>query len=120
MRRKVTPESDERRARAGADPRTLAGQLMDLLESARPLPILRQQVRVDKDGVYDLVAAMRDAAPYGLPRRTALHSLLEAAEAVEDAARNAMPVPLTDDVRLPQARVDELLRGLRAAGAYSG
>jgi hypothetical protein len=43
--------------------------------------------------------------------------VLKAAEAVEDAAYNAQPVPLTDQIRLPRERVDELVRGLRAAGA---
>jgi hypothetical protein len=72
---------------------------------------------VKKLEVYELVAAMRDAVAADASTKDSLQAVLEAAEAVEDAAYHAMPVPLTDDVRLPQERVDELLRGLRAAGA---
>jgi hypothetical protein len=57
-------------------------------------------------------AAAAEARP-----KISLQALVTAAQAVEDAARHAIPVPLTDEVRLPRERVDELVRGLRAAGA---
>jgi hypothetical protein len=60
---------------------------------------------------------MRHASADEVPTNGSLQAVLAAAQAVEEAAYNAMPVPLTDDVRLPQERVDDLLRGLRAAGA---
>lgn len=80
------------------------------------MPLVRQ-VRVDKVEVYELVAAMREATADDLSRTSSLQAVLDAAEAVDDAAYNAQPVPLTDHVRLPQERVDELVLGLRAAGA---
>ena len=100
----------------GSDPRALARRLVELLEKSRPMPLVRE-VRVDKGEVNDLVAAMRDAPADDLPKTSSLQAVLNAVEAVEDAAYNAQPVPLTDHVRLPQERVDELVRGLRAAGA---
>jgi hypothetical protein len=86
-----------------------ARRLIALLEGARPVP-LTDQVRVDKNDAYELVAAVRDGAGSS-------PALVSAAEAVEDAVRNAKPVPLTDQVRLPNERVAELARELRAAGA---
>jgi hypothetical protein len=102
--------------RQASDPRVLARRLLELLENSRPVPLVRQ-VRVDKVEVDDLVAAMREATANDLPKASSLQAVLSAAEAVEDAAYNAQPVPLTDHVRLPQERVDELVRSLRAAGA---
>jgi hypothetical protein len=83
---------------------------------APALPLIRSQVRVKKDEVYELVAAMRDS--FGDERAaTAAGELLAAADAVERAVYTAQPVPLMDEVRLPRERVEELVRGLRAAGA---
>jgi hypothetical protein len=99
----------------------LATRLVHLLEGSRPLPLLRSQVRVKKTEVYELVAAMRSALvreERGVERVPRVpNSLLDAAEAVEDAVYRAPPVPLTDDVRLPDERIHELARALRAAGA---
>jgi hypothetical protein len=45
---------------------------LELLENSRPLPLVRHQVYVDKPEVYDLVAAMRDAAADDLPKNSSL------------------------------------------------
>jgi hypothetical protein len=100
-----------------SDPRALARSLLELLENSRPVPLLRHQVRVKKLEVYELVAALRTAIASDPAKEGSLQAVLKAAVAVEEAAYHAMPVPLTDDVRLPRERVDELLSGLRAAGA---
>lgn len=102
---------------ADRDFRTLARQLVVLIEGSRPLPLLRNQVWIKKLQVYELVGGMRTAveAAGGTPQQ--FRELLSAAEAVEDAVYRAQPVPLTDDVRLLREQVDELLRALRAAGA---
>jgi hypothetical protein len=70
---------------------------------------VRGQVRFDKDDAYDLIFRIREASPSV--------QLLAAADAVHEAVRNAQPVPLTDQVRLPREQVEELASGLRAAGA---
>jgi hypothetical protein len=88
------------------DARTLAARLTELLENARPIP-LTEEVRLDKEAIYDIVDRIRTATSAG--------ALLVNAEAVEDAVRDAMPVPLTNQVRLPRERVAELVRGLLLA-----
>jgi hypothetical protein len=98
--------AEEPSAGEAEDPLTLAARLTELLEKARPVP-LTDEVRLDKEAVYDLVDRIRAAASAG--------ALLVSAEAVEEAVHNAMPVPLTDQVRLPRERVAELVRGLRLA-----
>jgi hypothetical protein len=98
------------------DPPLAARRLVELLEAAQPLPILRGQVRIKKQEVYDLVTAIRGAAEVPV-HENSRRGVLEAAEAVEDAAYHAKPVPMTDDVRLPRARVHALIQSLRATGA---
>jgi hypothetical protein len=88
---------------------TPAEQLIALLEEAPRLSLfVRHEVRFDKFDAYELVTAIRNDGP--APR------LAEAADAVEDAVRNARPVPLTDQVRIPRDQVGELVTALRAAG----
>jgi hypothetical protein len=94
--------------------RTSARRLVDTLESAKPIP-LTNQVRFDKATVYELADAINEGAD--AEQTATLRALAAAASAVKDAAHNAMPVPLTDQVRLPRERIEELVRGLRAAGA---
>jgi hypothetical protein len=90
-------------------PMSTAGrELVELLENARPIPLTRGQVRVDAPAAHRLVAAVRE---------TGNASLVAAAEAADDAVRNAQPVPLTDQVRFPRDHVEQLVQGLRAAGA---
>jgi hypothetical protein len=93
------------------DPHLLARRLLELLERAPKIRFTGGQVRVDKATVHELVAALRE----GSGRTSA--GLLAAAEAVDDAVRDAQPVPLTDQIRLPGERVANLAAQLRAAGA---
>jgi hypothetical protein len=90
---------------------------VQLLETSRPLPIVRGQIRIKKPEADRLVAAMRDAIAAHPRQGSSLGAVLEAAEAVEDALYRAMPVPMTDDVRLPRTRLEELIATLRTAGA---
>jgi hypothetical protein len=83
-------------------------QLIALLEEAPRLSFLvRNEVRFDKFDANELATRIRNDGP---PPR-----LAEAADAVEDAVRNARPVPLTDQVRIPRDRVEELVTALRTA-----
>ena len=87
---------------------TPSERLIALLEEAPRLSLfVRNEVRFDKFDAYELVTAVRNDGPPP--------PLAEAADAVEDAVRNARPVPLTDQVRIPRAQVDELVTALRAA-----
>jgi hypothetical protein len=103
-KRPVEPAAEDR---GPEDVRALARELIAVLENARPVPLV-SEVRFEKDEVYDIVDRIRAQTPSA--------ALLEAAEAVEDAAYHAMPVPLTDQVRLPRERVEELVSRLRIAG----
>jgi hypothetical protein len=87
-----------------------ARRLVELLENAPRMPWVRSQMRVGSIQVYELVAELRSSEHEA-------GAVLPAAEAVEEAVRNAMPVPLTDEVRLSQERLAELVVALRAAGA---
>jgi hypothetical protein len=69
---------------------------------------LTGDVRVDLPSVLEHVADIREDNASG--------PLVAAAEAVENAVRNARPVPLTDQVRLPREEVEHLAATLRAAG----
>jgi hypothetical protein len=111
------PLRDGPRPGNGSDLGRVASSLVDLLENSQTLPLVRQQVRVKKSEVYELVAAIRRGAADDAAMRSSSNAVLTAAEAVEDAVYHATPVPLTDDVRLRRERVTELLDGLRAAGA---
>ena len=64
-------------------------------------------MRVDLPTVRELVADIRRANAPG--------PLTAAADVVEQAVRNAKPVPLTDQVRLPGEEVKALATSLRAA-----
>jgi hypothetical protein len=95
----------------------LAERLASLLEAARPMPLTRSQVRVDKRAVYRLVAELRPAVraeeTAGRIKAAVAFSILSAADDVHDAVFNARPVPLTDQVRLPRERVYDLALVLR-------
>ncbi len=81
---------------------------MALLESAPKLPFIRV-VRVDGNAVRALVDELQGTG--------ARPELLRAAEAVRKAVREARPVALSDEVRLPPETVARLVAGLRATGA---
>jgi hypothetical protein len=104
----------------GMDPATeAAGRLAELLERARPMPLMRGRVRVDKREVYRLVDAIVASVPGPLTDRSfdsgAGSDVLAVAEDVREALRHAYPVPLTDEIRLPAQYAAELARRLRSA-----
>ena len=97
----------------------MAAGLADLLDNARPVPLLRDRIRVGRREVDrrldQLVSAVRaEVADHSLDK-TAGFDLLQAAEDVRDARIHAYPIPLTDQVRLPRARAAEMAASLRAA-----
>jgi hypothetical protein len=85
----------------------LAERLASLLEAARPMPLTRIQVRVDKRAVYQLVAELRAAVRAeeagGRITAAAAFSILSAADDVHDAVFNARPSRLVTigDARTP-------------------
>ena len=83
------------------------GKLLEELDGAKPIWFTGGHVRVDLPSVLQHVADIREGTPPG--------PLVSAAEAIEHAMRNAQPVPLTDQVRLPREEVDRLAAMLRAA-----
>jgi hypothetical protein len=97
----------------------LAMRLAELFENARRVPLLRDRVRVDKREVYRLVESIQEAvrAEAGDSRldSTAGSDLHRATTDVQEAVKDAYPVPFTDQVRLPSERVTELANALRAA-----
>jgi hypothetical protein len=84
-------------------------KLLEQLDGAKPIWFSGGHVRVDLPTVQELVADIQEDNPPG--------ALVAAAAAVEEALRNARPVPLTDQVRLPREEVEQLAATLRAAGA---
>jgi hypothetical protein len=97
----------------------LAIELANLLDHARPVPLLRDRVRVDKHDILMRVnrlatAVQVEVANHGL-ERTVGSGLVVAADNLRDEARHAYPIPLTDQVRLPRARAAELASALRSA-----
>ena len=95
----------------------LAARLASLLEAARPIPLTRSEIRVDKRAVYGLVAELRAAVRAeevaGRIKAADAFRILSAADDVHDAVFNARPVPLTDQVRLGRERVSDLAVVLR-------
>jgi hypothetical protein len=97
----------------------LAIELANLLDSARPVPLLRDRVRVDKSEIVRrtdrLTKAVRvEVADHGLDEAVGV-DLLQAADDLRYAASHAYLIPLTDQVRLPRARASEVATALRAA-----
>jgi hypothetical protein len=97
----------------------VARELVDLLEGAKPVPLLRAQIRIDKREVYRLVEVLRktltdEQANRSVDDRTAFE-LLTAAEGLREAAYNAYPVPLTDQVRLHRDRAANFSAAIRKA-----
>ena len=97
----------------------MAAGLADLLDNARPVPLLRDRIRVGRREVDrrldQLVSAVRaEVADHSLDK-TAGFDLLQAAEDVREARIHAYPIPLTDQVRRPRARAAEMAASLRAA-----
>ncbi len=97
----------------------MAAVLADLLDNARPVPLLRDRIRVGRREVDrrldQLVSAVRAEVADHTLDKTAGFDLLQAAEDVREARIHAYPIPLTDQVRLPRARAAEMAASLRAA-----
>jgi hypothetical protein len=104
------PARGRRHGQANPERATPARRLLDLLENAPRMPMVRGELRVAGPPVHEIVAELRDSL-------SGSDVVLRAAEAVEDEVRNGRPVSLSDEVRLPRDRVSELIAGLRAAGA---
>jgi hypothetical protein len=104
------PGRGRRTGLADSEAATPALRLLELLENAPRMPIVRGELRVAGPPVHEIVAELRGGI-------SGSDVVLRAAEAVEDEVRNARPVSLSDEVRLPRERVSELIAGLRAAGA---
>ena len=90
-------------------------QIDQTINAAKRVP-LTDQVRFDKAPVYDALDQMRaqigsevegGAQPGG--------ELLVAIDSFDDLIHNAMPVPLTDQVRLQRDELDTAARTLRDA-----
>lgn len=99
----------------------LAIELADLLDTARPVPILRDCVRVDRHEIEQRIERLTRAvhvevADHGLDEAVG-SDLVRAADELRYAASHAYPIPLTDQIRLPRARASVVARALRAATA---
>jgi hypothetical protein len=97
----------------------LAIELANLLDTARPVPLLRDCVRVDKHEIDDRLdrlarAVQVEIADHGLDEAVA-SDIVRAADDLRYAATHAYPIPLTDQIRLPRARASNAARALRAA-----
>jgi hypothetical protein len=97
----------------------LAVELATLLDRARPVPLLRDCVRVERREINARIARLTRAvgvevADHGLDPAVG-SDLVQAAERLRLAAGHAHPIPLTDQVRLPLSRASELASALRSA-----
>ena len=96
-------------------------RLIQLLETAPPVPLLRHRVRVDRVEVLTLVA--RITSPVNGWSSEAEHARLGSAdeavalEAVRQAVWSAPLIPLTDQVRLPADEAAALANRLRGLSA---
>ena len=85
-------------------------QLAALLEQARPIPLMRKRVRVDRRDVETLIDAIQQ-------RRSSdpEDAMTAATNNVRDALQQAFPVPLTDQVRIAATEARALAHALLAA-----
>jgi hypothetical protein len=90
-------------------------QIDQTISAARPVP-LTDQVRFDKDPIYDALDQMRSELDQDV-RAGAIFSqeLLVAIDTFDDVIHNARPVPLTDEVRVKREELDATARTLREA-----
>jgi hypothetical protein len=97
----------------------LAVELANLLDAARPVPLLRDRVRLGRrevdDRIDQLAKAVRvEVSDHGLDE-TVGFDLLRAADDLRYAARRAHPIPLSGQVRLPRERASQVATALRDA-----
>jgi hypothetical protein len=84
-------------------------ELIRLLDEARPMPLMRDRVRVDReDAEARIELIIRGPADETDP-------LTNAAVAVSDALKKAPPVPLTYQVRIAPHHAQQLAAALRSA-----
>jgi hypothetical protein len=85
-------------------------RLAELLEGARPMPLMRNRVRVDKQDADALI----DSIVAGGGNQA---GLVASAGEVRRALKAAPLVPFTNQVRLSSEMAHELARALRSAAA---
>jgi len=96
-------------------------RLIQILETAPPVPLLRDRVRVDRVEVLTLVA--RITSPVNghrtadEPTPTASPDRAVVLDAVRQAVWSAHRIPLTDQVRMPAAVAAALANRLRRLNA---
>lgn len=96
-------------------------RLVRILETAPPVPLIRQQVRIDLLEVMklaDYIACPPRAPKEGQASGTGSSAETTAAvDAVRQAVRRAYRIPLTEQVRLPANQAAALLEDLRRLDA---
>jgi hypothetical protein len=104
-----------------------------VVERARPVPLVRSQVILDRESVYDVLDGMRASLPEAIKATRWLRKKREDAgdaplrdgdvvsgdvltniDALDDLIHNARPVPLTDSVRVSRDRLASILAQMRA------
>jgi hypothetical protein len=92
-------------------------RLARVFETARPVPLMRQQIRVDRAEVMklaDSIACPSSAWTGRQPSGSDTSAVTAAAvDAVRDAVQRAHRIPFTDQVRLPAHEAAALLADLR-------
>ncbi len=104
-----------------------------LVEAARPVPLLANQVILDRESVYDVLDRMRASLPFAIksvrwfrkrreddgdpPLRTGDEvsiAVLADIDALDDLIHKSPTVPLTDSVRVKRDRLASILDRMRA------
>lgn len=115
------------------NPRDLMKSLDALIEEARPVPFLANQVILDRESVYDILDRMRFSLPFAIkairwfrkrreddgdpPLRTGDEvsiAVLTDIDALDDLIHKSPAVPLTDSVRVKRDRLAPILDRMRA------
>lgn len=88
--------------------------LAALLEQARPMPLMPNRVRVDRQDAEALIDAIQQAhaGNRGDP-------VTAATEEIRVVLRDSFPVPLTNQVRIEPAQARALAQALRSAARLS-
>jgi hypothetical protein len=89
-------------------------RLAALLEQARPMPLMRNRVRVDRKDAEALIDAIQQA--HAGNRGEAVTA---ATTKIRVALGDSFPVPLTDQVRIDRAQALALAQALRSAAGLS-
>ncbi len=90
-------------------------QIDQTISAARPVP-LTDQVRFDKDPMYDALDGMRAEVERDVQAGVIYtKDMLGAIDSFDDLIHNAPPVPLTDQVRAKRGELDAAAGRLRDA-----